>query len=162
MRENLMRLLVVVPVSMLLAAAAARAAPLPDLSWLGGDWRRCKDGEIVEERWLGPRGDLLIGANLTSSSGKASFEHLRIARSDETWTYWAAPNGRTPVPFRMIDSGAQRAVFANPGHDFPTRIVYWREGDELLARIEGTIKDKPAALEWRFAKGTAADCPQTP
>ena len=53
-------------------------------------------------------------------------------------------------------------MFANPEHGFPARIVYWREGDELLARIEGTIKDKPAAVEWRFAKGTAADCPQSP
>ncbi len=157
-----MRMLAVVVVSMLALPAAARAAPVPDLSWLGGDWRRCKDGEIVEERWLGPRGDMLIGANLTSSKGKASFETLRIARSDDTWTYWASPSGRAPVPFRLVESGAQRAVFANPEHGFPARIVYWREGDELLARIEGTIKEQPAAVEWRFAKGTAADCPQSP
>jgi hypothetical protein len=154
-----MRMLVVAVV-MLVLPGAVRAAP--DLSWLSGDWHRCRDGEVVEERWLGPRGDLLIGANLTSSKGKASFENLRIARSDESWTYWASPMGRTPVPFRMIEAGAQRAVFANPEHVFPARIVYWREGDELLARIEGTIKDKPAAVEWRFAKGTAADCPQSP
>jgi Domain of unknown function (DUF6265) len=152
----------VVAVVMLILTGAVRAAPAPDLSWLSGDWRRCKDGEVVEERWLGPRGDLLIGANLSSSKGKASFENLRITRSDESWTYWASPMGRTPVPFRMIEAGAERAVFANPEHVFPARIVYWREGDELLARIEGTIKDKPAAVEWRFAKGTAADCPQAP
>ena len=41
----------------------------------------------------------------------------------------------------------------------PRCIVYWREGEELLARIEGTLRDKPAAEEWRFARGTAADCP---
>jgi hypothetical protein len=156
-----MRMLVVAVV-MIVLSGAARAAPAPDLSWLSGDWHRCKDGEVVEERWLGPRGDLLIGANLTSSKGKASFENLRIARSEESWTYWASPMGRTPVPFRMIEAGAQRAVFANPEHVFPARIVYWREGEELLARIEGTIKDKPAAVEWRFAKGTAAACPQSP
>jgi len=50
-------------------------------------------------------------------------------------------------------------VFANPEHGFPSRIVYRREGDELLARIEGTLRDKPAGEEWRFARGTAADCP---
>ena len=156
-----MRMRVAIVVPMLVLPAAAGAAP-PDLSWLGGDWRRCKDGEIVEERWLGPRGGLLIGANLTSSKGKASFENLRIAASDDTWTYWASPMGRTPVPFRMVEAGAQRAAFANPEHVFPARIVYWREGDELLARIEGTIRDKPAAVEWRFARGTAADCPGAP
>ena len=105
---------------------------------------------------------MLIGANLTSSKGKASFENLRIATSDGGWTYWASPMGRTPVPFRLVEAGMQRAAFANPEHGFPARIVYWREGDELLARIEGTIKDKPAAAEWRFAKGTAADCPPSP
>ena len=157
-----MRMLVVMVASMLFWPDAVRAAPLPNLSWLSGDWRRCKEGEIVEERWLGPRGGLLIGANLTSSKGKANFENLRIAASEETWTYWASPMGRTPVPFRMVEAGAQRAVFANPEHGFPARIAYWREGDELMARIEGTIKDKAAAVEWRFAKGTAADCPQTP
>jgi len=157
-----MRMQAVMAMYLLVLCGAARAAPLPDLSWLGGDWRRCQSGEIVEERWLGPRGDLLIGANLTSSKGRASFEHLRIAASEETWTYWAAPMGRAPVPFRMVEAGAQRAAFANPEHGFPARIVYWREGDELLARIEGTVKDQPAAVEWRFAKGTAADCPSSP
>jgi hypothetical protein len=157
-----MRMWVVMVASMVLLPDAARAAPLADLSWLSGDWRRCKEGEIVEERWLGPRGGLLIGANLTSSKGRASFENLRIAASDDTWTYWAAPMGRAPVPFRMVEAGPQRAVFANPEHGFPARIVYWREGDELLARIEGSIKYKPAAVEWRFAKGTAADCPPSP
>ena len=132
-----MRMLVVMVASMLFWPDAVRAAPLPNLSWLSG-------------------------ANLTSSKGKANFENLRIAASEETWTYWASPMGRTPVPFRMVEASAQRAVFANPEHGFPARIAYWREGDELLARIEGTIKDKPAAVEWRFAKGMAADCPQSP
>ena len=70
--------------------------------------------------------------------------------------------GRAAVPFRMVESGAQSAAFANPEHGFPARIVYWREGDELLARIEGTLRDKPAAIEWRFAAGSAADCPGAP
>ena len=147
---------------LLLAANAAPAEPSTDLAWLAGDWRRCKEGEIVEERWLGPRGGLLVGVNLTTSaSGKASYETLRIAREGESWVLWASPMGRTPVPFRMVESGTARAVFANPEHDFPARIVYWRDGDDLLARIEGTLRDKPAAVEWRFAKGTAADCART-
>lgn len=141
----------------------AHAAPTAsDLAWLAGDWHRCKDGEIVEERWLGPRGDMLVAVNLTTSTAKASFEHLRIAREGEGWVLWAAPMGRPPVPFRMLESSAGRAVFANPEHGFPARIAYWREGDDLLARIEGTLREQPAAVEWRFAKGIAADCPRAP
>jgi hypothetical protein len=147
-------------IALFFVTAVVHAAPAPDWSWLAGDWRRCQDGEIVEERWLGPRGEMMIGANLTSSpKGKATFENLRIARSDDSWTFWAAPGGRPAVPFRMVEGGAERAVFANPEHVFPARISYWREGDALLARIEGTIQDKPRSIEWRFARGTAADCP---
>ena len=144
---------------LVLASAAARAAP-PDLSWMSGDWRRCTEGEIVEERWLGPRGGLMIGANLTSTKGgRTTWELLRLAKGDDGWTYWASPMGRPPTPFKLVESGPQRAVFANPEHGFPARILYWREGEELLARIEGTLRDKPAAEEWRFGRGTAADCP---
>ena len=144
---------------LVLTCAAARAEPT-DLAWLSGDWRRCKDGEIVEERWLGPRGGLMIGANLTSSkSGRTTWELLRLVRSDDGWTYWTSPMGKPPTPFKLAESSAQRAVFVNAEHGFPARILYWREGDELLARIEGTLRDRPAAEEWRFARGTAADCP---
>ena len=96
-----------------------------ELAWLSGDWHRCKDGEIVEERWLGPRGDMLLGANLTSSrNGRTSYESLRIALADDAWIYWASPMGRAPVPFRMVESGVQRAVFANPEHGFlPTPML---------------------------------------
>jgi len=157
-----MRMVVVIVASMVFFANAARAAPLPDLSWLSGDWRRCKDGEIVEERWLGPRGDTLVGANLTSATDRTSYEHLRIVARDGTWTYWASPMGRPAVPFRMIESGPERIVFANSEHVFPARILYWREGQDLLARIEGTVRDRPTAIEWRFTPGSGADCPRSP
>jgi len=149
-------------VFLVLATGLVRAAPAVDLSWLSGDWRRCRESEIVEERWLGPRGDLMVGVNHTSSKTRATFEHLRIDRVDDTWTYWASPTGRTPVPFRLIESAPGRAVFANAEHVFPARIVYQREGDELVARIEGTVRDQPAAVEWHFDRGVATDCAHAP
>ena len=130
------------PPVLLLGATSSHAAPPADLSWLAGDWRRCKDGEIVEERWLGPRGNLMVGANLTTSPrGRTSFEHMRIVLEGAVWTFWAEPNGRTATPFVLAESGPQRVVFANPSHVFPARVSYWRDGDDLLARIEGTLKD---------------------
>ena len=153
-------------ITLLLASTislCAHAAPVAsDLAWLAGDWHRCKDGETVEERWLGPRGDMLVGVNLTTSAAKASYEQLRIASDGEGWVLFAAPMGRTPVPFRMVENGVARAVFDNPEHGFPARIVYWREGGDLLARIEGTLREQPAAVEWRFPPGIASDCPRAP
>ena len=155
MRTSIVALVLVTTTSFADAAPAAS-----ELAWLAGDWRQCGQGEVVEERWLGPRGDVLLGANLTSSSrdGKASWEHMRIARDGDAWIYWASPMGRAPVPFRLVESADRRAVFANAERTFPSRIVYWRDDADLLARIEGTLQGQPAAREWRFSPGTAADC----
>jgi hypothetical protein len=36
-------------------------------------------------------------------------------------------------------------------HCHPTRrILYWREGEALLARIEGEVSGQPRSREWRF------------
>ena len=76
--------------------------------------------------------------------------------------FWASPMGRPPVPFRMVEGGAAARRVRQSGARLPGALVYWREGEELLARIEGTLRDKPAAIEWRFARGTAEDCPKAP
>lgn len=155
-----MRASIALLVAAAVAASAVRAAPAAsELAWIAGDWRQCREGEIVEERWLGPRGDVLLGASLTSSQdGKASWEHLRIAREGDAWVYWASPMGRAAVPFRLVESAPGRAVFANPERQFPNRIVYARDGADLLARIEGTVQERAVAREWRYSAGTADDC----
>jgi hypothetical protein len=141
------------------ATSLAHAAPAEgELAWMAGDWRQCRAGEIVEERWVGPRGDVLLGANLTTTDDTTNWEHLRIARDGDAWVYWASPMGRTPVAFRLVESAPGRAVFANPERTFPSRISYTRDGADLLARIEGTLQGRAAAREWRFSPGTASDC----
>lgn len=54
--------------------------------------------------------------------------------------------------FRPIEAGPQRAVFANPGNDFPHRIIYERQGDRLIARIEGANDDPQRSAEWTFIR----------
>jgi hypothetical protein len=56
------------------------------------------------------------------------------------------------VEFKLKESGDQRIVFENAAHDFPQRILYWRDGDELMARIEGTVKGKERSEAWRFTR----------
>jgi hypothetical protein len=58
--------------------------------------------------------------------------------------------GRPPTPFKLVESGERRAVFANPQHDFPKRILYWLAKDGALhARIEG---DAGKSMEWRWER----------
>ena len=52
--------------------------------------------------------------------------------------------------FSMSD---RRVVFENPEHDFPQRILYWLDDDDMLhARIEGTEGGETHSMEWRYRR----------
>ena len=152
-------------VSSLLAAAllqtAAPATPAPDLSWLAGYWLDCSGGREASETWSDPRAGLIVGHSVTVRNGRSGFESARIAPlKDGGLAYFAQPGGAPATPFRLIDSGPQRAVFANPDNDFPHRIIYDRAGDVLTARIEGADDDENRSVQWRFNRAELnARCP---
>ncbi|HBV13458.1 MAG TPA: hypothetical protein DEB60_10095 [Brevundimonas sp.] len=153
-------------VSSLLAAALLQTAtPAPDLSWLAGYWLDCSGGREASETWSDPRGGLIVGHTVTVRNGRSGFESARIGPlPDGGLAYFAQPGGAPATPFRLIDSGPQRAVFANPDNDFPHRIIYERPdgplGDILTARIEGADDDENRSVQWRFNRAELnARCP---
>lgn len=143
------------------AALIQAAAPAPDLSWLAGYWLDCSRGREASETWSDPRAGLMVGHTVTLRNGRSGFEFARITRlQDGTLAYVAQPAGAAPTPFRLIESGPQRAIFANPANDFPHRILYQRAGDVLTARIEGANDDETRSVEWNFNKAELnARCP---
>jgi hypothetical protein len=131
----------------------AVADGLDDLAWMSGSWMERKDGVQTEEHWLAPKGGMLMAMNRTVTPGKrTSFEWLRIELRDGKPAYLASPGGRAPVEFKSIEQSSSRIVFENAAHDFPQRILYWRDGEALVARIEGTIQGQSRARQWRFER----------
>lgn len=140
---------------------ATPASPAPDLSWMAGYWLDCSGGREASETWSDPRAGLLVGHSVTVRNGRSGFEFARIGPVPEGGlAYMAQPGGAAPTPFRLIESGPQRVVFANPANDFPHRILYQRAGDVLTARIEGADDDETRSAEWTFNKAPLnARCP---
>ena len=135
------------------AGAAAEGSPtrsLADLSWMAGSWASSEGGKVSEEHWTKPAGGLMLGVHRDMASGgaKTAFEFLRIEESSGKITYLASPQGQPATPFELVESAAQRAVFANPEHDFPQRILYWREGASLCAAVEGPIDGETVSERW--------------
>lgn len=149
-------LLLCTAASAVMPGAGAQSA-MPDLAWLEGDWVACGEGRVTEERWLGPHAGTMVGVNASSRGSRVSFEFMRIAPGDGGIpSFLAQPGGRAPaVPFVMVESGPQRIVFANPAHDFPQRVLYWREGEALYARVEGRDGGTLQAEQWRFVRREA-------
>ncbi|HEX8308706.1 MAG TPA: DUF6265 family protein [Allosphingosinicella sp.] len=121
--------------------------------WLGGHWVH-EDKERsswTEESWLS-RGKMLVGVAMSGSGEVAkSFEYMRIETDkDGKTSFWAAPQGRAPVPFKMVRLSAAEVVFENPANDFPTRIAYRRAGGLLTATISGPAGAN--AQTWRYRR----------
>lgn len=130
--------------------AASTPASLAQIAWLAGSWRGESEGTHQEEHWLAPDGGLMLGLHRdVSAKGRASFEYLRIEQHADGVVYQASPGGAPPTPFRLTEATATRAVFSNPEHDFPKRIIYTLSGNSLTARIEG---DGPEGMEWTWKR----------
>ena len=147
-----MRQLAVLAFIGFLTAAAAPARSVADLGWLSGAWiSQGKDG-WTEEHWTSPRGDMMLGTNRSGKAEKASaFEFMRIAPDGlGRISFWASPGGKTPVRFPLVSSAPREAIFENPANDYPTRIVYRRKGEMLVATISGP--EGRSSFTWTFKK----------
>jgi len=123
------------------------------LAWLSGSWSGTSGGVDMEEHWTAPKGDSMIGVHRDVAKGRtSSFEFLRIEQQGDQIVYLSMPNGQCPATaFPLKEASGARVVFENPQHDFPQRIVYWKDGQNLRARIEGTINGKAGSEEWRWS-----------
>ena len=86
-----------------------------------------------------------------SPSGKmGAFEYLRIVERDGGLVYIAQPGGATPTEFVLTELSPTRAVFDNPRHDYPKRIVYELSAEGGLSATIGFTKGgSPRRFEFK-------------
>lgn len=137
----------------LLAPLSAQApTDISALAWLAGDWQGAPGRAQSEEHWIPPAGGAMLGTSRTIAGGKmVFFEFLRIETRADGIYYVAQPKGRPGTDFKLTRVGTNEAVFENPQHDFPKRIIYRKNADgSLTARIEGDGTEKEKPQEFHF------------
>ena len=134
-------------------ALGAQGADLAPLGFLSGCWELTSGALVIEECWLKPNHDLMLGSSRTSRGGKTvNFEQLTLALQGAQIVYHARLQGKpATTPFTLVRSSAAEAVFENLAHDFPQRIIYRRDGDKLVARIEDAKGAKGQDIPMRRA-----------
>ena len=135
-----------------LTAAAPPKAKVADLGWMAGSWASDSGSAWTEEHWMAPRGGVMLGTNRSGKGSAATgFEFMRIAQgADGTVSFWASPSGAPASAFPLTSLKPGEAVFENPAHDYPTRIVYRREGNRLIGAISGPGGKNP--MRWTFER----------
>ncbi len=126
-----------------------------DLGWMAGCWAQQgkDDNNFISEIWTKPLG-MMLGTNRTVRDGKVkAFEYMRIESRDGGVYFVAKPSGAAgETSFTLISIKKKKALFENKAHDFPKRVIYYKNGDDLGARVE----DDKSGLEFLFKK-TACD-----
>lgn len=147
--------LVLLPAVAISQSPTATAFKIEDLSWLSGDWETASGRVQTDEHWSPVAGGSMIGMSRTVAGGKTVFfEFLRIETRSDGIYYVAHPKARNPgTEFKLVRLNSSEAVFENPQHDFPKRLIYRRNEDgTLTARIEGDGTEKEKPQEFKFRK----------
>ncbi len=140
------------------AQAPAAKPTLLDFAWLAGQWRIEQADGQVDEQWMAPAGGLMMGMARNIQAGKVREYEFTLLRQEANGDlfYVASPSTQTETSFKLTSLRGGEAVFENPQHDFPKKIVYARQADgSLLAAIEGPGRDgKPRRVEYPFKRVT--------
>ena len=145
-------LLTIVTLGALCPLPALAQSKLEALSWMVGSWQGTEGKREMEEVWTPAKGHTMLGLHRDVEGGRTTaYEFMRIQEEGETITFYGSPSGQPPTPFKLVESSNRCAVFENPTHDFPQRVIYWLDGEGFLrARIEGTNAGKPDSAEWMW------------
>ena len=121
-----------------------------DIQWLAGAWVGSRGSSSIEERWSPPLGGAMLGISRTVKGEKMTgFEYLRIVQRESGLVYVAQPGGKSPTEFVLTEIADGRAVFVNPRHDYPQRIIYELSGDGVMTASIGFAKGgRPRGFEY--------------
>lgn len=130
---------------------ATAADRLASLKWLSGSWQGPFDKGVWEAAYTSATGGVILSANKEMIDGRVvmvEFERFTVENDDVILTPY--PHGRqSEATFKLVehDPRLSRAIFVNPEHDFPSRIVYERTGaDRLLITVTGREGDESKTL----------------
>jgi hypothetical protein len=128
---------------------------LDSLAWFTGCWSGGSGARTSLEQWMKPSGKTMLGMSRTVANDKTvEYEFLRLhEKPNGDIFYTALPSGQQETSFKLIRLDKHMAVFENPEHDFPQRIIYKLEDDgSLKARIEGKSKGKERGIDFPMKK----------
>jgi len=137
----------------LVFAASAASAQIHRVAWLAGCWSLTGGERIVDEQWMAPRVASMQGMSRTVRGDKLlAYEFVMLRERGELLEYEVSPSGQARTVFTSTTVTDSSVVFENLQHDFPQRVAYQRNGDRLLAWIEGPRNGQMRRIEYPYER----------
>ncbi len=141
-------------------ALAEECRSLEAVEWLLGEWEASPGRVVIRENWHRTSAATFEGESVTRSPTNdevVDYESLRlVSMSDSVFYIAKVTNNPLPVPFRLTRCSDGIAVFENPLHDAPQRLIYRlvagaaADATELEVRLEGDDMDDFSLLFHRL------------
>jgi Domain of unknown function (DUF6265) len=137
---------------------ARQGGTLKQLAWFTGCWSYTSPRVVIEEHWTSPAGGSMLGLSRTlrrnpGGDSTIAWEFIRVYARGTDLVYAAQPHNQPAAEFVSEKVTDTEAIFANPAHDYPQRIIYRRvRSDSLRARIEGTQGGRTRGSDFPYAR----------
>ena len=129
---------------------------ITDLGFIAGCWESASGKKSqTTEQWMKPSGGMMLGMGRTVADGKAvDYEFMRFEQRGSDLIFISRPrSNKEDTEFKIITLTPTEAVFENPTHDFPQRVIYRLAKDGSLApRIEGMVNGKTKAIDFPMVR----------
>jgi hypothetical protein len=125
-------------------------------SWMVGCWQAtsARDGSIITETWLAPRGGNLLGIGQTVREGKTvAWEAMRLYDEGGGVKLWLRPGLRTELTFTLDGAGENFASFVAKEADGTTKLRYERKSPtEMVATFRLEQGENKRGADFAFNK----------
>lgn len=130
---------------------------IKEFDWLIGRWEGSSGKSNTTEVWVKNNDSTLYASSYTIRDTDTIISENMVLdqRADSLYLVITAKNqnDNKPITFTLTGFAANKYIFENPEHDFPTRIIYNKINDDsLLAEVSGPIDGKTTILEFPMAK----------
>src|SRR6476646_5283669 len=111
---------------LILFFSCSKHESISSFAWLEGKWVGRYDSVPIFEQWKAAEGKVMRGrGGVLSGKDTAFAERISISEKEDGIYYTAIVAGNpAPVDFKFRGFKNDTAVFEDPTHDFPQRVLY--------------------------------------
>jgi hypothetical protein len=130
---------------------------IKEMDWLIGEWQSHSSSNNTTEVWKKADDSTFVGYGYTlKDRDTISFEDIVLDQRGDSLHYIVTTryqNDAKPVSFTLKSFTANKYIFENLKHDFPTRITYHKiSEDSIKAEISGISNGETAIVEFPMVR----------
>lgn len=134
---------IILPLLILVSfASCAHAQPcdsVQSINWMLGHWTSDEGKNVTTESWKRVSPETYEGLGETHSKESKqliSSESLRLVEmANEVFYVAKVAHNEHPIAFKLTQCSSQMAVFENPDHDFPKKLEYQLDKNQLTVIV---------------------------